>query len=59
MSDAPVILYIEDNPYNRKLVSRVLRVEGFSVHGVPDGPSGFEFVQNQIPDLILMDIQLP
>jgi two-component system cell cycle response regulator DivK len=59
MSDAPVILYIEDNPDNRMLVYRILSADGFVVHGVPDGPSSLEFVQRQIPDLILMDINLP
>lgn len=59
MSDAPVILYIEDNPDNRTLVYRILSADGFVVHGVPDGPSGLEFVKTQIPDLILMDINLP
>ena len=59
MSDSPVILYIEDNPDNRMLVYRILSADGFVVHGVPDGPSGLDFVQQQIPDLILMDINLP
>jgi two-component system, cell cycle response regulator DivK len=59
MSDLQVILYIEDNPDNRLLVYRVLSAEGFIVHGVPDGPSGLDFVQKQVPDLILMDINLP
>lgn len=59
MSDAPVILYIEDNPDNRMLVYRILSADGFVVYGVPDGPAGLEFVEKQIPDLILMDINLP
>jgi two-component system, cell cycle response regulator DivK len=59
MSDPPVILYIEDNPDNRLLVYRVLKADGFIVHGVPDGPSGLKFVHDQVPDLILMDINLP
>jgi two-component system cell cycle response regulator DivK len=59
MSEAPVILYIEDNPDNRMLVYRLLSAEGFVVHGVPDGPTGMEFVRTQVPDLILMDINLP
>lgn len=59
MSDAPLILYVEDNPDNRLLVYRVLRAEGFNVETVPDGPSGLEFVENHLPDLILMDINLP
>jgi two-component system cell cycle response regulator DivK len=59
MSEAPVILYIEDNPDNRMLVYRLLSAEGFVVHGVPDGAAGLEFVRTQVPDLVLMDINLP
>ncbi|MCP5095033.1 MAG: response regulator [Chloroflexi bacterium] len=57
--DSPVILYIEDNLDNRKLVSRVLQASGFIVYGVEDGAKGLAFVAKQIPDLILMDLQLP
>jgi two-component system, cell cycle response regulator DivK len=53
------ILYIEDNLDNRELVSRVLQASGFIVHGVENGSRGLEFVAKQIPDLILMDLQLP
>lgn len=55
----PLILYIEDNNDNRKLVKRILSVEGFEVHGVIDGLAGLDFVQHTTPDLILIDIQLP
>jgi two-component system, cell cycle response regulator DivK len=59
MSDNPVILYIEDNPDNRMLVYRVLRAEGFDIHSVPDGSAGLSFIDERIPHLILMDINLP
>lgn len=59
MNDSPVILYIEDNHDNRKLVSRILQAAGFTVHGVIDGPSGLAFVKETKPDLILVDLQLP
>ena len=59
MSDNPVILYIEDNPDNRMLVYRVLKAEGFDIHSVPDGPSGLSFIEDKVPNLILMDINLP
>ena len=58
-SENPVILYIEDNPDNRKLVSRVLNAEGFTVFSAEDAPEGFTILQTQTPDIILMDIQLP
>ena len=53
------ILYIEDNPGNRTLVRRVLEVEGYTILEAPDGPTGLELAQAQLPDLILMDINLP
>lgn len=55
----PVVLYVEDNPDNRKLVKRVLMVEDFVVHLAVDGSSALEFVQHTTPDIILMDINLP
>jgi two-component system cell cycle response regulator DivK len=59
VSSAPLILYIEDNNDNRKLVSRVLKAAGFTVHGVANAPAGFDFIRSQTPDLILVDIHLP
>ncbi len=59
MNDGPIILYIEDNHDNRKLVSRILQAAGYIVHGVIDGPSGLAFVRETKPDLILVDLQLP
>jgi two-component system, cell cycle response regulator DivK len=57
--DTPMILYVEDNYDNRKLVSRVLTAYGFDMHGVPDGDAAFTFLADHTPDLILMDINLP
>lgn len=58
-SKNPTILYIEDNPDNRKLVSRVLNSEGFTVYGAANAPEGFIILQTKTPDIILMDIHLP
>jgi two-component system, cell cycle response regulator DivK len=57
--DAPMILYVEDNLDNRKLISRVLTAYGFHMHGVADGYSALNFLAENTPDLILMDINLP
>ena len=59
MSKSPTILYIEDNFDNFKLVRRVLMVEGFEVHGAINNHEAFAFLEKSIPDLILMDINLP
>lgn len=59
MQHAPLILYIEDNQDNRKLVRRVLTAAGFQFHGVGSGDEALAFLEARIPDLILMDINLP
>ena len=59
MSDSPLILYIEDNSDNRRLVSRVLKAAGFNCHGVGDAMTGLKFIQEQTPALIIVDINLP
>lgn len=53
------ILYIEDNPDNRMLVRRVLEAEGYQVVEAEDGLEGIECLKSTIPDLVLMDINLP
>jgi signal transduction histidine kinase len=54
------ILYIEDNPINLKLVQSIFSerddIELFSAH---EALLGIEIAQHQMPDLILMDINLP
>jgi two-component system cell cycle response regulator DivK len=53
------ILYVEDNPDNRMLVRRILQVEGYTVIEAFNAGQALEIVQQQVPDLILMDINMP
>ncbi|MCA9963396.1 MAG: response regulator [Anaerolineales bacterium] len=53
------VLYIEDNEDNRKLVNRILRAAGITVDLAPDGRTGLSYVESELPDLILVDINLP
>ncbi len=53
------ILYIEDNFDNRLLVRRVLEAEGYRVIEAEDGVQGLDYLQSEVPDLVLMDINLP
>jgi two-component system cell cycle response regulator DivK len=53
------ILLIEDNEQNRYLATFLLEQHGYKVVPAPDGPSGIEIAQVLVPDLILLDIQLP
>lgn len=58
MSD-PTILYIEDNEYNRKIVRRLLSRHKVRLVEAADGETGVAQAQQDLPDLILMDVQLP
>lgn len=53
------ILIIEDNPANMKLVSDVLQMKGYTILQVGDADSGIRLANEELPVLILMDIQLP
>ncbi|TAN41003.1 MAG: response regulator [Nitrospirae bacterium] len=53
------ILIVEDNAMNMKLFRFLLVTAGFEVIEADDGESGMELAKMYIPDLVLMDIQMP
>ena len=53
------ILVVEDNPKNLKLVRDVLTYAGFDVVEATSGEDGVRMALEAVPDLILMDLQLP
>jgi two-component system cell cycle response regulator DivK len=53
------ILVIEDNAQNRYLAAFLLEHAGHVVYQAETGAQGLEMAQRLIPDLILLDIQLP
>ncbi len=53
------VLMIEDNEQNRYLATYLLEHHGFTVVNAADGPSGVELAVTLLPDLVLLDIQLP
>jgi two-component system cell cycle response regulator DivK len=53
------ILYIEDNEYNRKIVRQLLGRTSYQLVEAVDGESGVALAQQLVPQLILMDVQLP
>ena len=53
------ILIVEDNPANMRLATLLLYNAGHSVTGAVDAESGLALARADLPDLILMDIQLP
>lgn len=53
------ILIVEDNKNNRKLFRDILQYSGYEVLEAQDGAEGIKIAKEQMPDLILMDIQMP
>lgn len=53
------ILLVEDNELNRDMLSRRLRRRGFEVAVAEDGSQAVEQARRDLPDLILMDMNLP
>lgn len=53
------ILIVDDNDDNLTLLEAVLKLEGYQVTGVPDAPAARAALAVSLPDLILMDLQLP
>jgi len=54
-----LILIIEDNEKNRKLVRDVLNVKGYTTIESETAEEGLKLAIEKSPSLILMDIQLP
>ncbi len=54
-----LILIVEDNEKNMKLVRDVLQAKGYATIEAGTGEEGIRLAAEHKPDLILMDIQLP
>ena len=54
-----LILIVEDNDKNRKLVRDVLTFKGYEVIETETGEEGVELARERSPRLVLMDIRLP
>ena len=54
-----LILIVEDNEKNRKLVRDVLQFKGYRTLEAETGEIGLALARESLPALILMDIQLP
>jgi len=53
------ILVVEDNLQNRKLVCDLLMVKGYDICEASTAEVALQLIREQVPDLILMDVQLP
>jgi len=55
----PTVLLIEDSPTLRLLYKEYLRHEKINLNPVGDGASALRFIDQQLPDLVLLDLNLP
>jgi class 3 adenylate cyclase/CheY-like chemotaxis protein len=53
------ILVVDDVPQNVRLLEAVLTAHGYSVTSASSGPEALEKVSAELPDLLLLDIQMP
>jgi len=53
------ILLVEDNELNLDMLSRRLKMEGYKVEVAIDGRQAIDISNSTLPDLILMDLDLP
>ncbi|MEY2856534.1 MAG: hypothetical protein RLZZ74_843 [Cyanobacteriota bacterium] len=53
------ILIVDDLPENVRLLSSLLREQGYSVISASDGKMALSMVRQENPDLILLDIMIP
>jgi twitching motility two-component system response regulator PilH len=56
---AKVILVIEDDPDQRRLMERTLSTAGYRILTASDGQTGVESAQALQPALIILDVMMP
>ncbi len=59
ISTQPLVLIVDDSLTVRKITSRLLVREGFAVATARDGVDALQVLAEQIPDVILLDIEMP
>lgn len=53
------ILIVDDSPANAKMLSMLFKKNGYGARVAFDGKTVFEIVREYLPDLILLDIDMP
>ena len=59
MKAIKTILIIEDDPYNRELEKALFERSGYTVLEAEDAEKGIVIAEDEKPDLIVLDYQLP
>jgi len=56
---APLVLVVDDSLTVRKITTRLLGREGFRVDSAKDGVDALERMHDLIPDVVLLDVEMP
>lgn len=56
---ARLVLVIEDDPDQRRLLQRMLSASGWRVEAAPDGEAGLRLAAERRPDVIVLDVMMP
>ncbi|MCU7937244.1 MAG: response regulator [Candidatus Thiodiazotropha sp. (ex Dulcina madagascariensis)] len=59
MSENASVLVVDDNSANLRLLTDLLKGQGYSVRASLSGPQAFRSVAARLPDLILLDVKMP
>ncbi|HYL07341.1 MAG TPA: HD domain-containing phosphohydrolase [Candidatus Udaeobacter sp.] len=58
-AQAPLVLVVDDGEANRELIEACLAGVDCEVRTAEDGPSALHTIQSTLPDLVLLDVQMP
>jgi chemosensory pili system protein ChpA (sensor histidine kinase/response regulator) len=58
-TQVPTIMVVDDSVTVRKVTSRLLEREGFRVLTAKDGVDAMRLLQESVPDVMLLDIEMP
>lgn len=57
--EGPLLLVVDDEPVNLRVLDSFLRLEGYRVQTAKDGHEALERVETEKPELVLLDIMMP
>jgi CheY-like chemotaxis protein len=59
MSSGPLVLIVDDNPTNLRLICSILETRGYRLLEATSGAQALGILERERPDLVLLDIQMP
>jgi chemosensory pili system protein ChpA (sensor histidine kinase/response regulator) len=59
MTELPLALVIEDDPQQSEIFSHAMKMAGYEVKAALDGQNALDFLAEQIPCVVVLDLNLP